>query len=276
MHDDMKVARSGWPGKLEGGLALLARDPRQLFAVVGDQAQRSVDRLRPRPSGAQRPLEEVVAGLDGALAGDVAARLMEDGLAEIDAQVRERVSNLGSELPFPLAYNASPSLARLCYALCRALRPAAVLETGVGYGVSSSFILKALALNGGGELVSVDRAPVRPGVESYIGALVPDELRAHWTLHRGTSRHLLPRLLPQIEGLSLFVHDSQHTYRNISWELRTVTRFLTRPAAVLVDDPVGNRAFEQWVERTRPSYAGVVATEMVGAAALGPASNART
>jgi hypothetical protein len=264
----MKVARSEWQGRLEAAMALLARDPRELFEVVVDQAQRSVDPLRARPSGIQRPLGEMVADLDGALARDVGACLMEDGLAEIDADVRERIARLGPALPFPLAYNAAPSLARLCYALCRALRPAAVLETGVAYGVSSSFILKALALNGGGELHSVDRAPVRPGVESYIGALVPEELRACWALHRGTSRRVLPRLLPQIEGLSLFVHDSQHTYPNISWELRTVTPYLTRPAAVLVDDPVGNRAFEQWVERTRPVFSAVVATEMVGVAIL--------
>ena len=72
------------------------------------------------------------------------------------------------------------------------------------------------------------------------------------------------------------VYDSQHTYRNMSWELRTVTRSLTCLVAVLVDDPVGNRAFEQWVERTRPAFSAVVATEMVGAAALGTASNLRS
>ena len=172
------------------------------------------------------------------------------------------------DLPFPIAHNAAPSLARLCYVLCRALRPAVVLETGVAYGVSSSFITKALALNGHGELHSVDRAPVRPGVESYIGALVPDELRSRWTLHRGTSRRLLPRLLPELEGLALFVHDSQHTYRNVSWELRTVMPHLTRPAAVLVDDVAANRAFEDWVERSRPAVSAVVAEEPVGVAVL--------
>jgi Methyltransferase domain len=258
----------GRRAKLAGAVGLLTRDPRELIEVVVARAERAVEPLRARPSGGQRPLDQIVAELDGALAGDLQAILREDGLAEIDAEVRERIERLRPTAPFPLAYNAAPSLARLCYALCRALRPAAVLETGVAYGVTSRFITKALALNGEGELHSVDRPPVRPGVEDYIGALVPDELRSRWTLHRGTSRRLLPGLLPQMEGLSLFVHDSLHTYRNISWELRTVTPHLTRPAAVLVDDPIGNRAFEHWVERSRPAVSAVVAEEMVGVAIL--------
>jgi hypothetical protein len=259
----------GRRAKLAGAAALLVRDPRELYEVLVDRAQRTIDPLRGRPSGAVTPLEEVAAGLGGALDADVAEILREDGLAEIDAEVRERIERLGAELPFPLAYNAAPSLAKLCYALCRALRPATVVETGVAYGVTSSFITKALGLNGAGELHSVDRPAVQPGVEDYIGALVPHELRSRWTLHRGTSRRILPRLLPELEGVSLFVHDSQHTYRNVSWELRTVTPQLTGRAAVLVDDTAGHRAFEHWVERSRPSFSAVVAEEPVGVAVVG-------
>jgi hypothetical protein len=258
---------SGRRAKLAGAARLLARDPRELYEAVADQAQRAVDPLRRRPSWSERSLDEVVAGLEGALGRDVGPFLREDGRAEIEAEVRERIERLGPDVPFPIAHNAAPNLALLCYALCRALRPAAVLETGVAWGVTSAFIAKALAVNGEGELHSVDRAPVRPDVESYIGSLVPEELRSRWTLHRGTSRRLLPPLLPDIEELSLFVHDSQHTYPNVSWELRTVTPHLTRPAAVLVDDVAANRAFEDWVERSRPAFSAVVESP-VGVAVL--------
>jgi len=258
----------GRRAKLEGAAALLVRDPRELYEVLVDRAQRTLDPLRRRPTLPVTSFEEVAAGLDGALAGHVSESLREDGLAEIDAEVRERVGQLGTALPFPLEYNATPSLANLCYALVRALRPATVLETGVAYGMSSSFIAKALSVNGEGELHSVDRPAVQPGVEDYIGALVPDQLRSRWTLHRGTSRRLLPHLLPELGGVSLFVHDSQHTYRNVTWELRTVTPHLTRPAAVLVDDTAGTRAFEHWVERTRPAFSAVVENQWVGVAVL--------
>jgi Methyltransferase domain len=259
----------GTRAKIAGAMRLLARNPRELYEVVVDQAERRTDRLRGRPSGETRPLREIAAGLDDALGRDVSAFLDEEGLAEIDAAVRERTEQLGSEeVPFPLAHHAAPSLARLCYAICRALRPAVVLETGVAYGVSTAFITKALALNESGELHSVDRAPVRRSVEGYIGAVVPDELRSRWTLHEGTSRRLLPPLLPELGGIGLFIHDSQHTYRNVSWELRTVGPHLTRPAVVLVDDVAGHRGFEDWVERTRPSFSAVVAEEPVGVAVI--------
>jgi Methyltransferase domain len=260
--------RGGRRDKLAGAMGLLARDPRELFEVVVDQAQRAVEPLRAQPTAVGRPLEEIAADLDRSFGRDVSGFLAEEGLAEIDAQVRARVDELGPGLPFPVAHNAAPSLARLCYVLCRALRPATVLETGVAYGVTSSFITKALALNGTGELHSVDRPPVRPGVEDYVGALVPDELRSRWTLHRKTSRRVLPGLVPRLRGLSLFVHDSQHTYRNVTWELRTVAPHLTRPAAVLVDDTAANCAFEHWVERARPGFSAVVAEEPVGVAAI--------
>ena len=266
----MTRPRSAWRARAEGALALLRHDPRELLEIAVDQADRAGDRLRARPSEGRRPLEDVAADLEDVLGCEVTAYLSEEGLAEIEAQVRERGERLGPGAPFPLAHNASPSLARLSYAVCRACRPRSVLETGVAYGVSSSFIAKALALNGQGELHSVDRPPTRPEVDRYIGALVPDQLRTRWTLHRGTSRRVLPRLLPELESLSLFVHDSQHTYRNVTWELRTATPHLTRPAVVLVDDTAGHRAFEHWVERERPAFAAVVEHEMVGVAALQP------
>src|SRR5215210_6637989 len=92
-------AEGGGPrGKLAGAAALLVRDPRELYEVLVDRAHRTVDPLRGRPSGATTPLEQIAAELDGALPGDVSASLREDGLAEIDAEVRERIEQLGSAL----------------------------------------------------------------------------------------------------------------------------------------------------------------------------------
>jgi hypothetical protein len=259
-------AGGGRRAKLAGALRLLVRDPRVLADVAVSRAERAMERVRPGPSGRRQPLEEILPALSEVLGTDLEAFLREEGRTQIEAQVRERTEQLGADAPFPVAYNAADSLALLCYALCRELRPATVLETGVAYGMTSAYIAKALAVNGAGELQSVDRPPVRPGVEQYIGTLVPPELRSRWTLHYGTSRRLLPRLLPELGGISLFVHDSLHTYRNISWELRTVTPHLTRPAVVLVDDTSGNRAFEEWVARARPAFSAVVADAPVGVA----------
>ena len=65
---------------------------------------------------------------------------------------------------------------------------------------------------------------------------------------------MLPVLLPRVQPVDLFIHDSLHTYRGMSSELQSVTRFLAKPAIVLADDVEGNRAFHHWAQSTRPSF----------------------
>lgn len=253
-------------GRLAGAGALLVRDPRGFAEVALDQAERALEPLRAGPRMPARPLDEILGDAGDAIGGEVRQHLAEEAASEIEAHVRAGVERLGRRAPFPVAHNAAPSLAKLCYALCRALRPALVVETGVAYGVSSAFITKALAVNGHGELHSIDRASVRPGSSDHVGALVPGELRDRWVLHHGRSRRLLPGLLAELGQVGLFVHDSWHTYRTVAWELRTVTPRLARPGAVLVDDVAGNRAFEHWASRSRPRLAAIVEEEPVGVA----------
>ena len=260
----------GRRAKLAGAVGLLARDPRELFEVAVDQSERAVDRFRARPSWRPQPVAEVAAGVDAALGTEVARFLDEDGLTEIDGQVRERVERLGgSELPFPLAHNAAPSLARVCYALCRALRPAVVLETGVAYGVSSSFITKALELNG------ARRAPQR---RPRSGAAGRRELHRRARAGRAApaldppSRHEPPPPAASAptarRDRPLHPRQPAHVPQR---ELGAPNRRppASRPAAVVVDDAAGNRAFEDWAERSRPSFAAVVAEEPVGVAVVG-------
>ncbi|RMG03228.1 MAG: hypothetical protein D6735_08975 [Acidobacteria bacterium] len=71
-----------------------------------------------------------------------------------------------------------------------------VLETEVGYGVTSAFILKALEVNGHGTLHSVDLPPLGCDADQFVGILIPELLKYRWQLHRGVSRRVLPSLLP--------------------------------------------------------------------------------
>src|SRR5262245_12317336 len=79
------------------------------------------------------------------------------GEAEQAAQwASSRFANVARQpLPFPTFYNADLTLALLSHALTRYLRPQFVLEMGVGYGITSALILRALERNDCGELVSV-------------------------------------------------------------------------------------------------------------------------
>jgi hypothetical protein len=60
--------------------------------------------------------------------------------------------------------------------------------------------------------------------------------------------------LPQLKRVDVFLHDSRHTYRNISRELRAITPYLTPQAIVLADDIERNSAFHDWACRSKPTF----------------------
>lgn len=143
------------------------------------------------------------------------------------------------------------------YWAVRVIRPSVIVETGVFRGISSAFILAALAQNEEGHLVSIDLPEARyrtedgredsselpKGVET--GFAVPDRLRKRWTLIKGDSRVELPQLLDRLGTIDMFYHDSEHTYTMMSWEYNLALKFL-RPGGVLVSDDVGwNSAFAE-------------------------------
>jgi hypothetical protein len=147
------------------------------------------------------------------------------------------------------------------YALVRALRPAVFVETGVLHGLTSAFLLDALARNGHGRLLSVDlpsyaetgpanadgyEATLPPGREP--GWAVPHDLRARWDLHLGASLEVLPRVLPA-DGIDAFLHDSEHTEPTMRGELELAWDAL-RPGGLLVCDNVTDTtAFEDFCRR---------------------------
>lgn len=151
------------------------------------------------------------------------------------------------------------------YIVTRSLMPHVVVETGVAHGKSSAYILLALEHNNHGRLLSVDLpatgSNALDGSQTSLsgmepGWLVLDHLRERWTLTMADSisflRTTVPRLLAgqnPVPGVSLFLHDSLHTFEHVAEELRLVSSFLTRPAVVCVDnvDMPGGVAFEEYL-----------------------------
>jgi predicted O-methyltransferase YrrM len=131
-----------------------------------------------------------------------------------------------------------PSLGELAYLVVRAARPEHVVETGVAGGVTSAFVLAALADNGTGRLDSVDLPPLAMVAAGLVGELVPDALRERWSYHWGSSRRLLPGLLaPPAGTLDIFIHDSDHSYEGMRRELEAAWPCL-RPGGWLIADDV--------------------------------------
>ena len=172
--------------------------------------------------------------------GDV---LREPALAQIEGATRRLLAEIRGEDPFRQRWAADSVLARWCYLVCRLLEPAVVVETGVAYGVSSAFILRALEENGRGALHSVDLPPLRREADRFWGIAVPGDLRDRWNLYRGPSSRLLPRLLRETGPVDLFVHDSLHTRRNMRREFEAAWPCLRKGGVILADDVERNDAF---------------------------------
>jgi predicted O-methyltransferase YrrM len=187
----------------------------------------------------ERALRDVEEHL-GVVVGDV---LEEPALAEVEESTRRLLQEIRDEDPFSPRWAADSLLARCCYVACRLLEPDVVVETGVAYGVSSAFILEALRENGRGTLHSVDLPPLRRRYGEFWGVAVDRTLGSRWNVHRGSSKRVLPGLLGEVGTVDLFLHDSQHTYRNMRREFEAVWPHLRAGGVILADDVERNRAF---------------------------------
>jgi len=252
-------------------LSVLAGRPEEFLDRLSAVVQVRLDRFsRKSPQYVSADWHFAIRSIEAKLGADLSAHLGEAGLQQIEEHVRKGTAAMPLDAPFGGCHNGDLRLARLLYAICRIMKPTIVLETGTCYGVSSAFILQALELNGTGTLHSIDLPPLGKSSDRFVGKLIPDELKARWTLHRGASRRVLPTLLRTLGKVDLFLHDSLHTYSNILMECEAVTGHLNRPAAVLVDDIQDNAAFLEWIDRSKPDLC-VVGRELEKDALFGVA-----
>ena len=260
-----------WHGNI---LALLSDSP-------AERARNTIGRWLDRfsaPSTLRGPVSagDLQSGISRLFGPACKVYLESEGLRSIERHIERRRGHLDTRRPpFGAFHNGTTTLGRLCYAACRALRPRIVVETGVAYGVTSAYILQALADNGAGELHSLDLPPLGPDAHEYVGYLVPATLRTRWDLRIGPARALLPEVLG--EGrLDLFLHDSLHTYGQMRWEFALAMDAMSEGGVLIADDIEGNRAFEEvlggprvgsWLalkEEGKDAVCGVVRTKPQG------------
>lgn len=141
----------------------------------------------------------------------------------------------------PAASDASEELAELCYCIVRLREPSTVVETGVGRGVTSYYVLRALEENAKGHLCSIELPWLRQGYSHEVGKFVPASLRSRWTLIFGPGVREMRRILGTVGSIDIFIHDSAHTYLNQLAEYRIALTAMTT-GGILVSDDVGNNA----------------------------------
>jgi predicted O-methyltransferase YrrM len=135
------------------------------------------------------------------------------------------------------------------YGLTRWLRPTVIVESGGYLGMSSAFILKALADE---ELTTAKLYSIEWSQECEQGALIPDELRSAsggFVPMRGKVEDFLKRgALPS--SIDMFLHDSSHSYRHMLWEFRQFWPRLCDGGLLVSHDVQMNAAFAEFVTKT--------------------------
>lgn len=152
------------------------------------------------------------------------------------------------------------------YAIARLRRPTHVVEVGVSSGVSSAYLLAALAKNRRGTLHSVDlpsfpRRPRlgRPSGSSWTlppgrssGWAVPRAVRGRWDLRLGDKRDVLPLLADELPRIDLFVYDVPHEDAGTWREFQRLNSQMPNGAVAIADHgPHGGRcvALARWARR---------------------------
>jgi len=141
---------------------------------------------------------------------------------------------------------------RAIWCLIRHTKPKKVVETGVAHGVTSRFILEALARNGDGHLWSIDLPPVDRFWRKQVGVAVGDSHADRWSYIGGSSRRRLPALISRLGEIDLFVHDSLHSERNVRFELDRAWAAMSENGAFVVDDVDANWGFQSFTQAFSP------------------------
>jgi hypothetical protein len=245
-------------------LAALASDPVEVCTRIASELSERPERRRPiRPYVADPDWDARLhdhLGLPSPC--EVAAEA-----APVWPDVLARMANRGVSAG-PMSYlgwnDGDLGLARAAWCLVRHLNATRVVETGVAHGVTSRFVLEALARNGGGHLWSIDLPPMlHPEMHSQIGMAISAGQQGSWTYIKGSSRRRLPALLKRAAPIDLFIHDSKHSTQNVVFELKLAWSALRPGGAVLVDDVDTNNGFHRFCETVRHDRAWVCEAEPV-------------
>lgn len=210
-------------------------------------------RIEKLSSALQIPAEEVASCVEEFRDDDDFLRVFSDQLSE--------EGMLTPECTVSVAANCT------LYCVVRIVKPRVVVETGVHFGGTSAFLLRAMERNQIGELYSIDLpSPTLPplGDPRGQGCLVPLHLRKRWTLINGDSRVELPRLLEQLQEISMFLHDSDHTYRMMTWEYENAWPHLVQGGVLTTHDAILTRAFDRFCRRHRTEITSQATVGSVG------------
>jgi len=130
------------------------------------------------------------------------------------------------------------------YAYVRKYKPEVLLETGVHYGLSSSIILYALKQNQKGHLISIGYWNNKDH-----GSYVSKSLKDRWTfIKKKTEDAFKTENILQNIKLDFFMHDSDHSYKNMYKEFEWAIQHLKENHIIFSHDIGANNSFFDFAE----------------------------
>jgi hypothetical protein len=230
------------------GVAYLAADPRQALTIVYEYYSYARERHRPdcRYESDNNWEHWLHDRLGVAWPCHLTVEFM-DLWAEVISELEAKGIQPGPK-SFQNWNDSDAALARAIWCLTNHLKPKVVVETGVAHGVTSRFILEALAKHSDGHLWSIDLPPMEKHWQEQVGMAVGDHHADRWSYIKGPSRLRLPKLLSQIGRIDLFIHDSLHSTRNVRFEMDRAWAALKPGGALVVDDIDANWGFRSFLE----------------------------
>jgi predicted O-methyltransferase YrrM len=144
----------------------------------------------------------------------------------------------------------------LLYLFVRTIKPRIMIETGVHNGFSTAFLLQGVLHNGIGRIISVDLPPVEQRIieqgtrplpkDRSPGWAIPDRLRRYHDLRLGPAEFLLPQVFSEVKTVDAFLHDSDHSYSHMAFEMGLAWRFIAPGGWLLADNVEQNKSFEDF------------------------------
>jgi predicted O-methyltransferase YrrM len=127
----------------------------------------------------------------------------------------------------------------LLYYLAESCAATRVIETGVAYGWSSLSLLLSLSTRRGARLISTDMPYCNLNNDSYVGCVVPHNLRNFWELVRLPDRDSLPRAIKTLGQLDMCHYDSDKSYDGRCWAYPLLWNAI-RVGGVFISDDIGD------------------------------------
>lgn len=164
--------------------------------------------------------------------------------------VNDKIILTGKELASKSSVKmGGPGDLNLLFNSVRLMGAKCVIETGVAYGWSSFAILKAMSLNGFGRLYSVDMPYPKLDNESFVGIVVPKNLRERWLIIKEPDCYGLEKAIKMAGGvIDLCHYDSDKSWWGRDYAFPLLWNALKPGGLFISDDIQDNMYFSEFVE----------------------------